>query len=1232
MDYDSESLAALDSAISASRAILCRCCEPAVVDSEACCVQESMYLTQVGAELSFIRSFRVPCRWADSLSYCCMYRSGPDKAHRLSDDEALVHDVMLKMLQRGPRPFTSIDTERKMVEVYGASFGIRPADGENSGSISYHYDPHLEEAYLEFSDLVDPWDGELSEVELDPEHPENERKLMRQLVERYGSRIIHCAAPQVPLEKVLAPGDAASHRGQRGDLLLSFPNGTSLLLEPGDHDEEQQVRLDARRDRAFSEIGTTTVRPRNEDLSSHRLYSQIHRHLTEADALRFLGPEGADPSRRLAENYLFLLPSLIARVEWLLIWYFFREGLIRQPRVKLGFLERDLECAELAVSNFLEKLERLITLYDIDLGIPAIDVHVQRNPKYQYGDLAGIGHPCEIDERLDPDQYDLVLDVSIKCNGLTPPVRGGRAPVGAVRSSYRHNSPVTFAYRSQPRPISIDSDEDARERLDGFVRDLFRKHSLRPGQPAILRNVLAQQATIGLLPTSAGKSLCYQLAALLTPGTTLVVDPIVALMHDQVESLKWYGVERVFAWHAGAGVRDGDIGQILGSNLLTFISPERLQRPGFRQAMGEFDAKEIYVNYAVIDEAHCVSMWGHDYRPAYLTLADNFKRHCTFQGHRPVVVALTGTASQLVLIDLKRELGVQNLDAIVRPKSFDREELNFRLLRCSSDKKREALRDSMGLIARRLNAFDLFEERRGIVFAYTPAELWQLFGEYVGDAESSVRTVLNAPDDSELRYGMYSGSPPRSAGFTAKEWDQYKRRTLAAFKRGAIRVLFGNTAVSVGIDNEELTYVINYAMPQSMEAYYQQCGRAGRKGQASECCLIFTDDAPDETRKWLNREIHTVSRRRRDDIGLINHFHRQSFPGQAADHEGAMRVFRRIFSDRNQGSGMVGIPKYLETRMALQEAERTERYISYWLVLGVLNDYTVTGMGRNEEYQVVVNDVVRRFLKTGDAHELEEHVITRLHEYLERYRPISRGRVIQKVRETNYQRFSEQCLGFLIAFIYEQIEYQRRESIRTMVEFCNQEDTSPERLRARIKAYFDTSEKFSAGLMEMSETQPDIDLVSSLVGRLEGFDDAEHLFWETRRLLDERFRPDWAAANLYAMLYRQHGEATQRFREEFGDMVAALEREYTGEGSGVREFLAGFFSVLRKLDAALGEPVSRPILAGCFATLFRQRGIDDVSIVDDLGLDVDTRDYLNIKIMNLQLGEIVNGGYARALG
>jgi ATP-dependent DNA helicase RecQ len=806
-------------------------------------------------------------------------------------------------------------------------------------------------------------------------------------------------------------------------------------------------------------------------------------------------------------------------------------------------------------------------------------------------------------------------------------VTQGAPHVGSVRQTFPHNRSVRFGYRAKTRAIS-DDDSNVKV-LETFAQDLFRKHALRPGQWPILKNVLSQKTTIGLLPTSAGKSLCYQLAALLTPGVTIVVDPIVALMQDQVQSLvEQYGISRVLAWHSGAGLHDKNVAALLSENVMVFIAPERLQRPTFRAAMHALNAADIFVNYAVIDEAHCVSMWGHDFRPSYLTLERNFRDYCTFQGRRPVIVALTGTASQLVLIDLKRELDIQGMDAIIRPDTFDRPELNFNLVKCSSDQKTETLGQVMSAIGRRLNVHDLATEANGIIFGYTPHQLWNLFGQQVGEAKEYVRTVLNG-NSQQIHYGFCTGSSPSENGhplFSKKEWDDYKERTLAAFKRGEISMLFGNNAVSVGIDNERLNYVINYFLPQSMEGYYQQCGRAGRSGQRSECYLIFSDDKPQTTQQWLNREIDQMPKRW-DDLGTVAHFHETSFPGQAEDVQGALTVFRFLFGLADEND-MVGIPKFLEPGMLPAISERTERYISYWLILGVLVDYEVTGMAANTVYRVRRHQAVERFLRERNESSLKAHIVDHLHRFLSRYRPTLRPDVEAKLNSRKEDSLSGKSIGYLVDFIYSQIEYQRREAIRTMVTYCNEKDTSSEQLRARVRAYFDSSEKFSDGLLKMAEGPAVFAVVSELLDHVEAFDDAERLYWETRRLLDERFRADWAAANLFAISYRERGAFSDTFMRLFDDMVADLK----GNEPTAIEFLDGFMTYLCRLDKIFGEPVCGSLLADCIGRLYEHQRLGYLGLIDQINVPANVSDLMRLQVVNLQVKEIINADYSRVTG
>jgi hypothetical protein len=419
-------------------------------------------------------------------------------------------------------------------------------------------------------------------------------------------------------------------------------------------------------------------------------------------------------------------------------------------------------------------------------------------------------------------------------------------------------------------------------------------------------------------------------------------------------------------------------------------------------------------------------------------------------------------------------------------------------------------------------------------------------------------------------------------------------------------------------------------MPQSLEAYYQQSGRAGRSGQHSECFLIFSDDAPRDTDRWLNRDIDEMPKRW-DDLGTVAFFHQSSFPGERRDTAGALKVFKRLFADPDK-QGLVSVPAYLTRDTRKTEAERTERYISYWLILGVLTDYEVTGMELNAIYRVRRHAAVESFLQNRDEGALKRHIVDSLHRYLSRYRPTLTSDVGRDLDARNEDGLSGKSMGFLIHFIYEQIEYQRREAIRTMVSFCNEADRSPDRLRARIKAYFDSSEKFSDGLLAMAEAGPDFGTVAALLDRVEGFDDVEHLYWETRRLLDERFRPDWAAMNLYAVAYRERATASGVFMRLFEDMIASLQNDTQIDDASALSFLSGFLGCLLRLDQVFGEELSPALLSICFSHLYSNHGLTYLGLIDEIEAHADTRAYLHTYIAVEQLKEITDARYARTIG
>ncbi len=342
------------------------------------------------------------------------------------------------------------------------------------------------------------------------------------------------------------------------------------------------------------------------------------------------------------------------------------------------------------------------------------------------------------------------------------------------------------------------------------LSEVFGYRTFRPGQGELVEALLAGRDVLGVMPTGGGKSLCYQVPALVRPGIALVISPLVSLMEDQVRALRDVGVRAAYLNSSLSASRQGSVlAQALGGAFdLMYMAPERLGDPRFV----EF-ATHAPISLIAVDEAHCVSQWGQDFRPSYLAIG----QFVASLPARPPVGAFTATATDRVRADIVRLLGLRDPFTLVT--GFDRPNLRFSVERL--EPKRKLARIAARALADPADS--------GIVYCST---------------RKDVEKVHEALVTAGVRATRYH------AGLSHDE----RTANQQAFINDDAPVMVATNAFGMGIDKSNVRYVIHHNMPASMEAYYQEAGRAGRDGEPAECLLFWSDGDISTGRFFIEQE------------------------------------------------------------------------------------------------------------------------------------------------------------------------------------------------------------------------------------------------------------------------------------------------------------------------------------------------------------------------------------------
>ncbi|MFI3297783.1 MAG: DEAD/DEAH box helicase [bacterium] len=801
---------------------------------------------------------------------------------------------------------------------------------------------------------------------------------------------------------------------------------------------------------------------------------------------------------------LVLSPIGVARIQKTVIDALLTNNLnIEEKSWNVLVIERDVPCAALAFSELAEMFNKLCLLSKeySHLKFPKINLRILSTNEFSQSPLHKVGSNelqievvKEISSIIKATTFDLVLDVSVlrrseieknnfsefKCKNEAYFYIRSSHYVRSIRQIYTTDLLDYKAFTDKDSKGLYTDIEETSVILKYFLQLLFRKEDFRPGQLPILSRALQKQCVIGLLPTGGGKSLTYQLAAMLQPGVTLIVDPLKSLMDDQYKGLRQNGID--CCSYINADLSDNKEKTLREAKLVNselqfmFISPERLCIHKFRETLRNMHSLGVYFAYGVIDEVHCVSEWGHDFRVSYLHLGRNLYKYVLPKqlddDNRVILFGLTATASFDVLADVERELsgdGMFDLDSdtIVRDENTNRLELQYRVIHIPTDTAQNVwdIRHNKNcqvpdIIKNILHKSMLELQTDEAISKIKSRYIEREFNENDENRNEIKKKTENTNLLTNVNIDWHSKEVDNSAlitfcpritgsigvkdskynsGIASSIINRLNRNVcrytggnktlipeLSNFIENRNNILVATKAAGMGIDKSNVRFILHVNYSSSLEAYIQEAGRAGRDRKMALSTILYNDKYD-------------------EDIQLL--FHKKTFKGHKFTYLVIYHILQHVtknfiltLKEKKEGEYIEAIVAYNNTAdfNKLNETllkhkapiiEKLEDYqehigraIYRMCCLGIIDDFTINYRG--EKF------TVKAYRKKDGAYydELETF-------YTRYYTKEKSHQLMLNAQEGNKNELYN-CVLDLSIFIDNNIAKKRRLAISDIESFC----------------------------------------------------------------------------------------------------------------------------------------------------------------------------------------------------